>query len=842
MLHRAARTTAAGSRRPGRPRRARRPRAVAAAAVLVAGVSLAAPSAAAADERGTEEVTGTLVRAYDMDGRFDLDSGPLDAPAEHGDHADPGGHSDHSDQSGPAGRTAQDDDPDAGLLAWVEDGADTVRVPVDDVAHVPTGAEVEVVVGEEVPDRAAEGGLEPAREVLDATVLAAGSEQPPEGVVDAGDPTAATTPAVHQVTLVMAVPAGGSRDSATLTSVADALDGPVSSFWSGQTGGAVSFTVTSRVDWTSLSAGCDDPTALWNEAARRARFTPGPNQHLVVYLGDRGGSTTCSAGLATVGDSPSDGGVAYVTSASTSLMAHELGHNLGLYHSAKLRCAGVVEAGPADSGCSVSEYLDLYDVMGGAWSQVGSLSAHQAHRLGVLAAAEGADVAAQGGTYTLAPISSRGGVRALRLRDGAQTYWLEHRAPTGQDSWLGTGANSLGLQAGVLLRREVADPTNYSSLLLDPTPSGSAEWARDFKAALPPGSTTTVSDGRWRVGVGAVTSSGATVTVAPTGAGVTATPDGTFTGTPTSGPTPAPAPTARVTRREGATRYETAVAISAASHPGGARSAVVASGEQFPDALAAGPVAARGGGPLLLVPRSGPVPEAVLAELRRLQPASITLAGGPSAVDEGVAAQLAAVAPVTRRAGGDRYETAAQRSVGAGARGGTVFLASGATHADAVAGAALAAKVGGTVLLTGRDALPAATSQALTALAPSTVVVLGGYASLGAEVDAGVRAAVPGAALARRAGEDRYETAAQVAEAGYPDGAGTVYLARGDAFPDALAGGPAAGAASAPLMLTRGTCVPAVTLSRIAALGAQEVVLLGGPAVVSAEVAALRSC
>jgi putative cell wall-binding protein len=804
---------------PARAARSARRGALAALVAVAAALGGAAPAALAVDAAprsapGTDEVTGTLVRAYDEGDGFDGVGHDHDEHEdEHGDgHGD--GHGDEHD--GARG--------DAGLVAWVEDGRDTVRVPAEDVDHVPTGATVEVVVGDELADEAAEGGLEPAREVLDTTVLA--TERPPTA--------AALAVSTHRVTLVLAVPAGGARDGATPAGVASAVEGPVSAFWSGQTGGAVTFDVTAATDWVELAAGCDDPNAMWSEAARRSGFTQGANEHLVLYVGDRSGG--CSAGLATVGSGPSAGGLSYVTSTSTSLVAHELGHNLGLYHSAKLRCDGVVEA---DAGCSVSEYLDLYDVMGGAWSRVGSLSAPQAHRLGTLEAAEGVDVAGAGGTYTLAPISSRGRVRAVRLRDGARTYWIELRAPAGQDSWLATGGNSLGLQPGVVVRREVADPSSHQSLLLDPSPSAPAAYDRDHRASLAAGTSTTVSAGRWRVEVGAITGSGATVTVTATAAGTTATPGTGFTGTATA--PPRTAPRTAVARHDGASRYETAVAISAASHPAGARAVVVASGEAFPDALAAGPAAARGGGPLLLVPRSGEVPAAVVAELRRLAPAAITLAGGPSAVDAGVEAQLAAVAPVTRVAGEDRFDTAARLAT-TSAAGSTVFLASGATHADAVAGAALAARTGGSVLLATRDGLPPATAAALAALAPAQVVVLGGTASLGSAVDDGVRAAAPGAQVQRRAGQDRYDTASLVAEAGYPDGAGTVYLALGDAFPDALAGGPAAGASGSPLLLTRGACVPAVTLERLAALGAERVVILGGSRVVGAEVEALTGC
>jgi hypothetical protein len=60
-----------------------------------------------------------------------------------------------------------------------------------------------------------------------------------------------------------------------------------------------------------------------------------------------------------------------------------------------------------------------------------------------------------------------------------------------------------------------------------------------------------------------------------------------------------------VDRLAGDTRYETAIAVAAALHPGGATTALVASGTSYPDALASGPLAARLAGVALLVDGSG---------------------------------------------------------------------------------------------------------------------------------------------------------------------------------------------------------------------------------------------
>jgi hypothetical protein len=150
----------------------------------------------------------------------------------------------------------------------------------------------------------------------------------------------------------------------------------------------------------------------------------------------------------------------------------------------------------------------------------------QADRLGVLPAAGRQDVPVRGGarTVTLVPVSALAGTRAVRMTDVDGTvYWLEYRAATGQDEWLGTAGDSYGLQSGVLLRRAGALPD--TSLLLDGTPSSSTSWDDDLQDALPVGSPVSVGRGHFAIDVQKVTAGSAVVRVtpsAPAAAAVTA--------------------------------------------------------------------------------------------------------------------------------------------------------------------------------------------------------------------------------------------------------------------------------------------------------------------------------
>jgi putative cell wall-binding protein len=86
-----------------------------------------------------------------------------------------------------------------------------------------------------------------------------------------------------------------------------------------------------------------------------------------------------------------------------------------------------------------------------------------------------------------------------------------------------------------------------------------------------------------------------------------------------------------VTRLAGADRYATAVAVSEASFPTTATAVYLATGLDFPDALAGGVAAALAPGPLLLVPGSC-IPAAVSGEITRLGPSAVYLLGGTAAL------------------------------------------------------------------------------------------------------------------------------------------------------------------------------------------------------------------
>ncbi len=90
-----------------------------------------------------------------------------------------------------------------------------------------------------------------------------------------------------------------------------------------------------------------------------------------------------------------------------------------------------------------------------------------------------------------------------------------------------------------------------------------------------------------------------------------------------------------VERLAGANRFATAAAISASEFSPGVEVAYIATGANFPDALAGGPLAALNTGPILLVNRDG-IPGETAAELTRLKPSRVVILGGTVAVSSAV--------------------------------------------------------------------------------------------------------------------------------------------------------------------------------------------------------------
>jgi putative cell wall-binding protein len=333
-----------------------------------------------------------------------------------------------------------------------------------------------------------------------------------------------------------------------------------------------------------------------------------------------------------------------------------------------------------------------------------------------------------------------------------------------------------------------------------------------------------------------------TTTVATTTTTAPATTTTTRATTTTRPTTTTTAPVA-TTRLAGADRFATAAAVSAATFAPQVPVAYVASGLSWPDALAAAPVAAGEGGPVLLVTRDA-IPDPTVAELDRLRPQRIVVLGGPAVVSDAVVERLwiFTTGTVTRVAGPDRFATAAAVSASRFAPGvPEVFLATGLDFPDALAAGPVAGCVGGPVLLMLPTAIPEATAAELDRLDPGHIVLLGNPSAVSAQLERPLSAYARDG-LTRVAGPDRYATAAALSAYAFSGPAAQVFVATGVNPWDAMAAGPAGAVGHAPVLLVPGAVpVPSAVKDEVRRLQPGRLSVLGGPkAVPDAVVADLK--
>jgi predicted outer membrane repeat protein len=297
----------------------------------------------------------------------------------------------------------------------------------------------------------------------------------------------------------------------------------------------------------------------------------------------------------------------------------------------------------------------------------------------------------------------------------------------------------------------------------------------------------------------------------------------------------------RVIRYAGADRYATAAAISEGHFPGGSTVVLIATGLNYPDALAGAAWANILGWPLLLV-NSSEVPAATAAELTRLDPDLITILGGPGAVPDSVKTTLESYATsVTRVFGATRYDTAIAISQASFPDGTAqaVLIATGLNFPDALAAAATADILNAPLLLVPGNAadLPQSVADEIVRIGADTIVVVGGTGAVSAGIYDDLDNLQGGDTITRLSGADRYETAIALSQYAFGSGADLAYIATGLNFPDALTG--AAAAINSPILLVPGadSTVPAVVEAELIALGAAAdgtAIILGGTGVISA--------
>ena len=273
--------------------------------------------------------------------------------------------------------------------------------------------------------------------------------------------------------------------------------------------------------------------------------------------------------------------------------------------------------------------------------------------------------------------------------------------------------------------------------------------------------------------------------------------------------------------------YETAVAISQSGWPDGSDTAILALGEDFPDALSAGPLAQKYNAPILLT-GSYALNSDTAAELKRLKVKKVYIVGGYAVVSSGVERQLSLMSITTDRlAGYDRYETALKVTQEVGVSKG-VFVTNGLNFQDALSIGPIAGALGMPLLLVPPDELTPALTSFLAKNKISTCFIVNGNG----ELSYNVVNQFPNSEIIY--GSDPYERNINLISrfAGSLD-LGTLYLATGERFPDALAASALVQKNKNALVLLQGDSIPYPATSFIRSKIISKLTILGGTAVIS---------
>lgn len=287
-----------------------------------------------------------------------------------------------------------------------------------------------------------------------------------------------------------------------------------------------------------------------------------------------------------------------------------------------------------------------------------------------------------------------------------------------------------------------------------------------------------------------------------------------------------PTGSAAAQRVAGDNRAATAAAAAAKAFPGGARSALIARSDSFPDALAAAYLAGTRKVPILLTDQAA-IPRATLAAIDELGVTSVTLLGLESAIPANISEAFArnlGEENVTRLGGQDRFETASTIALAGSDQVGqapnltdstgpdlrTAIVALGTNFPDALSAGPLSYANQHPILLVGTDTLPSITRFTLedTGLNIKQVIITGGTVAVSKAVEDQIRDLDNLTSVVRVAGDTRTATAVEmglVTRDALDWPADTVALATGRNFPDALTLAPLAAATQSTLFLSDAT-------------------------------------
>jgi putative cell wall-binding protein len=252
----------------------------------------------------------------------------------------------------------------------------------------------------------------------------------------------------------------------------------------------------------------------------------------------------------------------------------------------------------------------------------------------------------------------------------------------------------------------------------------------------------------------------------------------------------------------GSDRYQTSLEVSWEGwDDGDAETVIVATGADFPDALAATPLASSYDAPLLLTKKDS-LPVGFADELKRLGAKNVILVGGTGAISEKVQKQIKGLnINVERISGKSRYETAVKIAEEVGMTN-SLYVATGANFADSLSISPAAGYFEDPILLVpATGAVPTVVADYIKANQPEWPIVIGGEKAVGPAVEKLFEEEAY-----RISGASRYDTNKAfndfATEQGWYEDSPHIFITTGTNYPDALSGSALASRNPDPLVLT----------------------------------------
>ncbi|WP_435789855.1 cell wall-binding repeat-containing protein [Clostridium sp.] len=279
----------------------------------------------------------------------------------------------------------------------------------------------------------------------------------------------------------------------------------------------------------------------------------------------------------------------------------------------------------------------------------------------------------------------------------------------------------------------------------------------------------------------------------------------------------------------GSDRYSTSVAISQEGWST-ATTVIIASGQDFPDALSASALCKSKDAPILLTD-SKALSEVTIGEIQRLKATQAIIVGGTSVININIEKQLKTLGVTTSRVGGvDRYDTSKQVAKLSNLNNG-IIIATGSDFPDALSIASVAGIKSMPILLSPKSGLDSNITDFIEGKNIPASYIVGGMGVLNSTIDSELPSSK------RLSGKDRYATNLAVLTK-FTDSLNfdTAYLVSGENFPDALCASALAAKNNAAVFLTDKNSISSDSISFLKSHNVKHIIIFGGTGVISQDV------